>query len=158
MGNATSINQAYPAVVTNDFNYEFYSWLLTPPMGVGGLLHGKEQISSSRFYDYGARQYDPVIGRWLSVDPLADHPRQVRFSPYAAFWNNPVMYTDPDGRCPKCEEMVKNPTDGQIFKTTGATYNYGGGQWTRNGGQLNEVVVRPDGAYGSPAVAYTTQT
>jgi hypothetical protein len=49
MENATSINQAYPAVVTNDFNHEFYSWLQTPPMGVKGLLHGKEQIGTVGF-------------------------------------------------------------------------------------------------------------
>lgn len=54
--------------------------------------------------------------------------------------------------------MVKNPTDGQVFKTTGATYTYSSGQWTRTGGQLNEVIVRPEGAYASPALAYTTQT
>lgn len=39
---------------------------------------------------------------WLGVDPLADHPNQVDKSPYAAFWNNPIKYNDPDGRCPHC--------------------------------------------------------
>jgi hypothetical protein len=69
------------------------------------------------------------------------------------------VYLDPDGRCPKCEEMVKNPTDGQVFNASGATYTYSNnGGWARNGGQLNEVIVRPDGAYGSPAIAYTTAT
>lgn len=38
----------------------------------------------------------------MSVDPLADHPNQVDKSPYAYAWNNPVYYTDPDGRCPNC--------------------------------------------------------
>lgn len=40
--------------------------------------------------------------RFTFVDPLADHPNQVDKSPYAYAWNNPVYYTDPDGRCPNC--------------------------------------------------------
>lgn len=36
------------------------------------------------------------------MDPLADHPAQIDKSPYAYAWNNPVLLTDPDGRCPKC--------------------------------------------------------
>jgi RHS repeat-associated protein len=50
----------------------------------------------------GARYQDPAIGRFLSVDPLADHPAQIDKSPYAYAWNNPVNLTDPDGRCPMC--------------------------------------------------------
>jgi RHS repeat-associated protein len=68
------------------------------------LYNGKEQIQDHalRYYDYGARMYDPSIGRWGVVDPLADHPNQVDKSPYAYAWNNPVNLTDPDGRCPIC--------------------------------------------------------
>ena len=41
------------------------------------------------------RQYDSRIGRWLSLDPLmAQFPWQ---SPYCAFDNNPVFFTDPTG-------------------------------------------------------------
>jgi len=51
-------------------------------------------------YDYGARFYDPSISLWTSVDPKADHPKQVDKSPYAYAWNNPVVYNDPDGKLP----------------------------------------------------------
>jgi RHS repeat-associated protein len=137
MENTTSINQAYPAVVTNDFNYEFYSWLLTPPMGVGGLLHGKEQISSSRFYDYGARQYDPVLGRWLSVDPLAE--KFTSYSPYIMSLNNPIRFIDPDGRAPL--DIFKQGKDGGYTKIS----NQGGNNmhtYINNNGTTNYYNVQ----------------
>ena len=56
--------------------------------------------------DYGARWYDATIGRFPSVDKLADHPNQVDKSPYAYAWNNPVLLTDPDGNCPICPYIV----------------------------------------------------
>src|SRR5690554_3229879 len=39
------------------------------------------------------RQLDPAIGRWMVQDPVIHHD----YSPYSAFDNNPVYWSDPSG-------------------------------------------------------------
>jgi RHS repeat-associated protein len=49
----------------------------------------------------GARYYDPVVGRFVSTDPvLFDEKNLHSFNRYAYANNNPYRYVDPDGRMP----------------------------------------------------------
>ncbi len=66
------------------------------------LYNGKELQQELNTYDYGARIYDPTIGVWQTIDPLAEIGGQESFSPYGYVFDNPVKYTDPDGKCPTC--------------------------------------------------------
>ena len=46
-------------------------------------------------YDYGARQYNPIIGRWDRMDRMAE--KYYSISPYVYCGNNPVRYIDENG-------------------------------------------------------------
>ncbi len=59
-------------------------------------FNGKELDKQTGYYYYGARYYDPVLSRWLGVDPLAE--KYPGFSPYNYTFNNPLIFIDPTGK------------------------------------------------------------
>jgi len=62
---------------------------------------GKPQDDGTGLSYFGARYYDPVIGRFMGIDPQGFDEKNIHsFNRYAYANNNPYKYIDPDGRSP----------------------------------------------------------
>ncbi len=77
--------------------------------GFNGMVEDNELKGEGNSLDFGARFYDPRVGRFLSLDPsLAKYPN---LSPYVAFADNPIMFVDPDGRVVRIAPNITNAID-----------------------------------------------
>jgi RHS repeat-associated protein len=87
--------------------------------GVMGKEKSNEIYGEGNAYDFGARIYDPRIGRWLSVDPLQQ--KYPSFSPYNFTMNNPLFYYDIDGKDVGVT-ITRNPQGGGSITFYSTTY------------------------------------
>jgi len=73
------------------------SWMSNPGRNTKYRYNNKElnEDFGLDWYDYGARWYDPAIGRWHSIDPLAE--KYYPFTEYNYTSNNPILFSDPRG-------------------------------------------------------------
>jgi RHS repeat-associated protein len=61
-----------------------------------GFVNGVEDASTSLTH-LGAREYDPKLGRFISVDPLLDVSDPITLNGYRYGNNSPATFSDPDG-------------------------------------------------------------
>lgn len=102
LGNTRVVTDGSGSVVERD---DYYAFGQRHPYTSHPLLDasrwrfaGKEiqPLGGTGWLDFGARQYDSFIGRWTTMDPLAEKYPSV--SPYAYCAGNPVMFVDDGGR------------------------------------------------------------
>ena len=86
-GTVAEVNHYYP------FGGLFANTSVQPYKYNGKELDTKKGLN---WYDYGARHYDAALGRWFTVDPLAE--KDYLNSPYSYCGNNPIIRVDKNGK------------------------------------------------------------
>jgi len=92
-----------PLAISNTNRYLYNGKELQDETFAGGVRLG--------WYDYGARFYDPQLGRWHAPDPLAESYSS--WSPYNYTMNNPISFIDPNGMSVDNYDIY---SDGNIVK------------------------------------------
>ncbi|MGW5846550.1 polymorphic toxin-type HINT domain-containing protein [Streptomyces sp. NPDC055254] len=94
----TSVDGATQAVTRRKFTPFGEARGQKPSMWPGdkGFLGGTRDESTGLTH-LGAREYDPAIGRFISVDPLMDTAESQTMNPYTYALNSPATYADPSG-------------------------------------------------------------
>ncbi|MBK7579049.1 MAG: RHS domain-containing protein [Myxococcales bacterium] len=92
------------------------------PFGfAGGMLDAETGLTR-----FGARDYDPAVGRWVSKDPIRF--RSNEFSLYAYAMNDPVNHTDRTGlaaNCDDCRKVTRTICEQGCISVNPACYLFG---------------------------------
>ncbi|MFE6775286.1 polymorphic toxin-type HINT domain-containing protein [Streptomyces sp. NPDC057702] len=115
--------------------------------GSKGFVGGTRDTTTGLTH-LGAREYDPRLGRFLSVDPVMDLTDGQQMHGYTYGDNNPLLYSDPSGT------FFGGPFN--IVRPKGGGYGHGaaGGPLTGGGGQGHGAAggrVTGSGGYGHGA-------
>jgi RHS repeat-associated protein len=74
------------------------TWITIGSLDLKYKFTGQEEDQETGLYYFGARYYDPVIGRFISADSIIqDFSDPQAFNRYSYARNNPLFYVDPDG-------------------------------------------------------------
>jgi RHS repeat-associated protein len=100
-----------------------YSSLPVPKFERGFTFH--EQLADFELVNMNGRMYDPVVGKFLSPDPVLQFPDNLQnYNRYSYVLNNPLKYTDPGGYKARKAEMLYMDWNDGWWSVLG---RYGGG-------------------------------
>ena len=82
-----------------NYYYPFGGVFLSNGNDVQAYKYNGKELDTKKglnWYDYGAREYDAVLGRWHVMDPSSE--KYYGVSPYTYCKNNPILRIDIDGK------------------------------------------------------------
>ncbi|MGW7571644.1 RHS repeat-associated core domain-containing protein [Streptomyces tendae] len=129
-----------------------------PWVGDKGFVGGTKDTETGLTH-LGAREYDPLIGRFISVDPVMATSSSQQLNGYTYANNNPTSLSDPTGLCPKdiCDGYGQNPTntdpdayhgyeDSGSGKKSGSSGNNSGERQGRDPADMRQDTIRHNAA------------
>ncbi len=64
---------------------------------------GHEHLDELQLVHMNGRVYDPLLGKFLSIDPVVGNPNDLQtYNRYSYVYNQPTRYADATGECPVC--------------------------------------------------------
>lgn len=135
----------------NPDTHEIYSSSNQPTLFLGRGYTGHEYLPWFGLINMNARLYDPVLGRFLSVDPLVQLEDFTQgFNRYSYCLNNPLRYTDPSGKVawliPVIGAVIGAYIGGVV--SNGGEFNPGAWNWKSPSTYMGVVIGGVIGAYG----------
>jgi RHS repeat-associated protein len=118
IGDVYRMSSVAPPVQVANFEYDPYGQLVVS--SIDADLHFPFRFSTkyldqeTGFYYYGYRYYSPILGRWLSIDPIGEWGD---INLFQFNRNSPVVTYDADGRL--SEMLVSKPKFIKDHKCTG---------------------------------------
>jgi RHS repeat-associated protein len=136
----------------------------------GNRQFNSKELDATGLYDYSARLYDPVTGRFTQPDEVEPGPSAQSQNRYAYVMNNPLANIDPEGTTcqsvyggtPTCkfdevtpsEYILSNEVYNQVKaaeKNLTRAYNY----LASNPYLSHEIIITKNGPDGKPMYGYT---
>lgn len=118
-------------------------------------FHGKTHEDNTGLSYMGARYYDPVLGRFMGVDPVGFQEDNLHsFNRYTYTNNNPYKYIDPDGNYAFLIQPLAYLASAMVAAVTVDTVMKGGGQNASN--DFNASGIAYPGASSSAVPTWTS--
>jgi RHS repeat-associated protein len=178
LGSAIAATDANGAVIWQE-DYNPYGERLinnTDASGNRQFYTGKPLDTETGLTYFGARYYDPAVGRFMTIDPVGFKEDIYSFNRYGYGNNNPYKFVDPDGR--DAQLLIGGPYAGHSYghvalrvygKGYDVTYDFGryGATWGTFGSEGEGMLrvwsnfnsyIAGENATGRTTTAYTYKT
>lgn len=138
---AFSPGSTYPNQVNDYYPFGLVSYNYSSGLSSNKYLYNGKELQDDNigdakleWYDYGARFYDPEIGRFTTQDPMT--ALHTNYTPYHYVFNNPIAYLDPVGldSIPANNNQSNNNSQSSNTSSSSGTNSQGSSSATNSSG------------------------